>query len=139
MTIYSQFQTDPAKENDGVPIEYGLNDDGTVPTFVISRTNRNNKIYAAAVDRETKPIRRMLDSGNLPPAQADKVYLKIFVKSILKGWTNVYGKDNQLLPYNEENAMILMQDLPDLYDELQDASKRVANFRLESLEVEAKN
>ena len=43
--LFKQFKTNSTKEVEGVEIEFpeAQNDDGTVPTFVISRMGKSNK------------------------------------------------------------------------------------------------
>ena len=40
MSLFDQFETDTAKEIEGVPVKYAPNKDGTVPTFFLSRMGK---------------------------------------------------------------------------------------------------
>ncbi len=59
--LFKQFKTNSAKETEGVEIEFpeAQNDDGTVPTFIISRMGKSNKAYSPRCrPRDRAPARR---------------------------------------------------------------------------------
>ena len=45
MSLSKQFETNKAKEVEGVALQYGENSDGTIPTFWLSRMSRANQQY----------------------------------------------------------------------------------------------
>lgn len=140
MSLFKQFKMDPTKENEGVLITYGPNDDGSIPTFRIARRSGNNQRYAKSLMQESQPYRRMIDLGVLPQATSEKVFRRVFCSSVLLGWENVQDDETkQLIPFNIDNAMHLMQALPDLYDDLVAQSTNIALFRLTEVEDAAKN
>lgn len=146
MSLRKQFETNTAKEVDGVAIEFGENDDGTRPTFWISRMSRANQQYTKTLETVTRPYRRQMDLGTLANDVAEKLFLEVFVKTILKGWDNVKlsdvtgdSNDEGFAPFNVENATKLMKGLPELYDDLQAQAKSAALFKDESIAAETKN
>ena len=138
MSLHTQFATNETKEIEGVMVQYGANKDGTIPTFKLSRMGRSNKKYTKALDAATKPFRRQLDLGTMDAATSERIFMEVFVITVLTCWYDVQVKD-LTVNYNKENAMNLMKELPELYDDLQEKAKSAALFRDEAVEEEAKN
>lgn len=138
-SLYKTYKTDAEKEIKGVEITFEPNEDGTVPTFIISRIAESNKEYTKALDAATKPYRRQMQLGTLPKAKDKAIFLDVFVSTIVLGWSNVQGEDGQNIPFNKANAIKLFTDLPDLLTELQVQASDAALFRVTALEDEAKN
>lgn len=138
MSLYSQFATNQGKEVDGVLVQYGPNSDGTVPTFKLSRMGKSNKRYAKALDAATKPYRRQLELGTMDQATSERVFMEVFVTTVLLSWDDVEIQGEKAA-FNKANAIKLLTDLPELYDDLQEKAKSAALFRDEALEIEAKN
>ena len=94
MGLYSQFKTSSQKELDGIAIEFpeAQNEDGSIPTFVISRMGRSNKAYAKALEAETRPFRRQVELGTMKNEVAEEIFLRVFVGNVLKGWQHVEGR-----------------------------------------------
>uniref|UniRef100_A0AAU6VZZ5 Tail assembly chaperone n=1 Tax=Pseudomonas phage Pavpe01 TaxID=3138545 RepID=A0AAU6VZZ5_9VIRU len=146
MSLSNQFATDTAKEVDGVVIQYGQNDDGSIPGFHISRMSRANVRYTKALEVATRPYRRQIELGTLANDIAERVFTGVFVDSVLKGWENVAlsdvtgdASDTGYAPFNRANALALFGRLPELYEDLQNQAKSAAMFKDEQLEDEAKN
>lgn len=139
MSLFKQFATNKEAEQDGIWVEYGPNDDGTIPGFKIARAGKSNKKWAKAVERATKPHRRAMQLETLDNAVAEKLMQGVFIESILIDWRNVQGKDGKPLQLSKQNATDLFDALPELYDDLNDKANKVAIFREEALENEAKN
>lgn len=139
MSIFAQFETNKEAEKKGAAVTYAANDDGTIPTFYVSRMSRSNKNYLKALDRNAKPHRRSIDLETIKPEVADSINLKVFVDSILLGWENIKNKDGEIIQFNKENAISLFESLPDLYDDLSERARKASTFRDEEIEEEAKN
>ena len=139
MSLFKQFETNKTAEQDGIWVEYGPNEDGTVPGFKIARAGKSNKKWAKAIERATKPHRRLMELGTLDNAVAEKLMRGVFVEAILIDWRNVRDKDGKELQLNKVNAENLFEALPELYDDLNDKANKAAMFRDEALETEAKN
>ena len=139
MSLFEQFETDNAKEIEGVPVKYAPNADGTIPTFYLSRMGKANKKYSKALDKVTKPYARQMQLGTLAEETAEDMFRGVFVKTVLKGWENIRGKDGLELEFTPENAADLFKKLPDLYDDLQEKARSAALFREEINEADAGN
>lgn len=139
MSLHSQFKTDATLENAGIAIQYGPNDDGSVPEFVISRTGKSNKKYTKALEAATKPYRRQIDLGTMNNDLAEKLFMGVFIDTILKSWSNVQDEKGKDIAFTKQAAIKLFSELPELYDDLQDKSKNAGLFREADLEDDAKN
>lgn len=139
MGLYSNYKTDVNKEVNGVPVEFGTNDDGTVITFILSRMGASNKQYVKALEAAQKPFRRQIQLGTLPQETNERIFREVFANTVLKGWVNVRDENEQDLPFNFVNAIKVLTDLPDLYDDLFRQANTIDLFRSEALEEDAKN
>lgn len=139
MSLYAQFQTNTNKELNGVNVEFAPNADKTVPSFLISRQGKSNKAFAKAIEAATRPYRRQIELKTMDPEKAEDIFMDVFIATVLKDWSNVHDKSGSPLPFHPQTARKLFIELPDLYDDLQTASKDAALFRDEELESEAKN
>ena len=139
MSLIKQFKTDEKKETEGIPITYAPNADGTVPTFFIRRSGPSNPKYVKALERETAPYRRLLELGTLDPKVSEKIMRRVFCLSVLVKWENVQNQKDEVIPYSFESAISLFEFLPELYFDLHDQSTKLASFRLEMQESDAKN
>lgn len=146
MSLSAQFKTDETKESNGVPIRLAPNDDGSVPTFYVSRMGKTNKDYMKALERAIRPVQTRIDRKTLPREESEAILLDVFVKHVLKNWENVEladvtgnADDKGFAPYNPANAKKLFDRLPDLYDDLTQQANEAANFRDAELEDSAKN
>lgn len=153
MSLSASYKTNAKKETEGVRVVKGINDAAVTETnkgeiaFNLSRSGKANKRYSSLLDNLTKPHRRAIDLETLAPAVADQLFMAAFIGGCLNGWENVPLSDvtgdaadaDKLAPFSKANAEKLFVRLPELYDDLVADSKRVALFRDEALEIEAKN
>lgn len=139
MSLYKSYSTDSAKEQNGVPIEFEANDDGTIPTFIVSRMGETNKEWSKALRIATKPYQRQMQLGVLPAEKDASIFLEVFAGTIVKDWSNVQDENGNVIPFSKANAIKVFTDLPDLYSILQKQAADAALFRKDVLEAEAKN
>ena len=141
MSLYKQFATNSEKEMEGVEVQMteAENEDGSIPTFVVSRMGKSNKRYSKALEAATRPYRRQIELGTMNNDKAEEIFMGVFVDTVLKGWKNVRDENGAELPFNKQSATKLFKDLPEVYERLQEEAKLSANFREASLEEETKN
>lgn len=139
MSLYAAYKTDTSRENQGARIVKGSNEDGTEIVFIVARTGKSNTTYKLASERAFKPHRAAIKGGNLSNDTAENLLLDLFCGHLLKGWENVRDEQGADFPFNETNAKKLMTDLPDLYQELVEASNNVSLFLDSNREADAKN
>lgn len=141
MSLYKQFATNTEKEIEGIEVQMteAENEDGSIPTFVVSRMGKSNKRYSKALEAATRPYRRQIELGTMNNDKAEEIFLGVFVDTVLKGWKNVRDETGADMPFTKQTATKLFKDLPEVYERLQEEAKLSANFREASLEEEAKN
>ena len=95
MSLYKQFATNSEKEMEGVEVQMteAENEDGSIPTFVVSRMGKSNKRYSKALEAATRPYRRQIELGTMNNDKAEEIFMGVFVDTVLKGWKNVRGED----------------------------------------------
>lgn len=146
MSLKDQFATNAAKEAEGVQVQYGANDDGSIPSFTLSRMAKSNKKYSKALEAATRPYRRQIELGTMNNDVAERLFMGVFVDTVLKSWDNIKlsdvtgnESDNGFAPLTKENAISLFNNLPEMYEDLQEKAKSASLFREEVIEEEAKN
>ena len=151
MSLYKLFKTDENLEAAGVHIEYGtaVRDGKEVPVRIkIARAGGANTSFQKALEKATKPYRKALQTGLIDPKLADKIYKEVFASTVVLGWENVAfpvmdeaGKvvGEEYLPFNQENALRLFEDLPDLFQDLREQAQNVSIFRQDVLENDLGN
>jgi len=141
MSLFKQFATDSKKEIDGIEVKFyeAENDDGSIPTFIVSRMGKSNKRYAKALEQATRPHRRQIALETFSNEKGEEIILNVFAETVVIGWSNVLDRNGIVIEYSKENAVKLLTELPELYARLQEEASLVVNFRNEMLEEEAKN
>ena len=109
-------------------MEHATNDDGTIPTFIISRMGPSNPHYRKDLNAAMEPHKRKRELGTLSNEVAEKVLREVFCRTILKGWHNVQNESGEAINFTPEAAAKLMEELPDLYAELSNEAATMANF-----------
>ncbi len=139
MSLYAQFETDNSLEREGILLEYGVNKAGKPITIRIARAGGANTAFTKQIDIRTKPVRRQIQNETIERAMIDRILRETYASSVVLGWENVEDKDGKPLPFNRDNCLQLFEDLPDLFADIQEQSQRVALFRAEVREADAKN
>ncbi|WVW77404.1 tail assembly chaperone [Stenotrophomonas phage vB_SmaS_Bhz59] len=134
--LYAQYKTDPKLEVGGIFIDVGKNSKGEDTRFKIARAGGSNVQFQKALERETKPYKRAIQTKTLSDALAHTIYLRAFVAGVLLGWEGVEDENNQPLQFTFDNALKLFTDLPDLFAQLKEDASDVSLFREEVLEAD---
>ncbi len=140
-SLHKRYKTDSSKETMGhaVKFENDANPDGTIPTFYVGRMGGANVEFTKAFDRESKPHRRQMELGILPPELDKAIFRKVFCNAVLKNWENIYDEDGNKLEFNAAVADKFFEGLPDLLADLTKEAQNLENFKAYQLEAEAKN
>lgn len=118
----SLFKTDTKMEKDGIDFEVGTS------KFRLSRFGgMNSPQVKAKMALYYKPHARAVENDTLSVEKENEILAKVFVKSCLKGWTNVVI-DGQEAPYSEEVAIKLFTALPELLKKLMSYASDPKNF-----------
>lgn len=145
MSLKNRYGSNPSKENDGVLIPFGYNEDGTEIGFKLRRLWKYNKKYGKAFEEKMRAYHN-IDITLLPEGTASTILEESFIEGILVDWQNVLlsdvtGKDSDkgFAPFSVENAKLLFANNKGIYDDLYDAAQSIANFKDVELKAKAKN
>lgn len=139
MSLYKQFKTSPELEQKGILLELGETADGRSICIRIGRSGGSNKRFLKAVEAKTRPYRAQIRNGTLDPEVDARITREVYAETVVLGWENVQDEEGNDLPFNRANCLKIMEDLPDLFAEIQQQSQRVALFREEVLDGDAGN
>lgn len=133
MSIYSAFKTDKQLEETGIWLNYG---DFKIK---IARAGGSNKRFENSCKNRLKGYERALQIGALSNDKANELMQEIYAESVILDWEGVKDEDGNTLEYNKENVLKVLKDLPELFKDLEDNSKKIALFRQDILEKDLKN
>ena len=142
--LYNQFQTDTNLETKvGIDLLY------EDVFFTVKRAGGHNELYQQALRRLTRPVSRQLAQDTLPDDDYVLIMRRAYAQAIIMNWgtiqedgTRVFtieDKDGNPMPFSEENFLKLMEDLPDLWDAIQEACSKVSNFRRDMIKVDGEH
>lgn len=135
-------ETDPTKERDGVPLDFG---DYRV---TLRRQGGANDRYGIELEREMKPHRAALNAGVLPQAKVDEITFRAFARACVarwetllspEGWKDGIDMRGTLVPCNEENLVAVFKALPGVFLDLREAARGEQLYRLAQREDDAGN
>lgn len=139
MSLYSQFKTDNTLERNGIVLEYGENAEGKPISIRIARAGGANSHYTKLIEARVKPYRRQIQNETIERTMVEKLLREVYAEAVVLGWENVTDAQGNDLPFTVQNCVKLFEDLPDLFQDIQDQSHRAALFREDILEQDAKN
>jgi hypothetical protein len=137
--LYSKFKTNAKLEKDGIPVEYVQNSKGKPVTFIVARAGGANSEYESRLRAALKPYRRALQMETMEDSLLKKILKTVFIQTCIKDALNLEDENNEPLAFTEENVLKVLNDLPDIYDDLLDVSGKANVYRDQILEADAKN
>lgn len=146
-------ETDPAKERDGVPLDFGDH------RVTLRRQGGANDRYELALDRLTKPFRAALRAGVLPKEKEEELVMQAFAEGCVAHWETLnstlpgYDKERngapafvdgidhrgKLVPFSAENALVVYKALRGVFLDHREGARGEQLFRLEQREDDAGN
>lgn len=137
--LFTQFKSDPELEKSGIVLLYGKNSKNQNIEFKIARAGGSNTQYLKALDIESKPYRRLIQNETMDRDVGQEIMRKVFAKAVLKGWSGVEDENGESIEFSVANAIKLFEDLPDLFNDIQEQAQKGALYRADIRELEAKN
>ena len=134
MNTYEAFLNSDAFEKDGVELDL----DG-VGVFQIARAGGSNRQYTKRLERILNPHRRAIQSKTLSNEKADALLAQAYAETVVLSWTGVSGRDGEELPFNKENCMQLLIDLPDLFTVIKETAENESLYRATVIEDDSGN
>lgn len=148
MSLRSNYKTDRKLEAEGKWIKIGFNADLKKDIRIkLARAGGANPAHTKAMEEFYEPVQADLAAGKLSQEQQQEISRKIFVKADLKDWEGVTkydltGKEEDRLTeikYTQADALALFEEMPDLFDNWESRSLRMATFLESAKEEAAKN
>lgn len=130
--VFKTFGSDASLEQSGVWVEI----EGK--RFKIARAGGSNLEFAKAMRKKIGPFQRAIQNDRMDEIIARKLVREVFVDTVLKNWEGVEGPDGPI-PYSKENALMLLEKLPNLMFLLQQKAEQFETFQQEEIEDDAKN
>lgn len=122
---FEEYRTDPDYEaGQGIDLKFP---GGVIIT--IHRAGGANKKYNRTRDRVFKPYRRKLQNGTMGLDEMDDLMKDIYAESVIIGWEGVKGEDGAIVPFSKQSARDLLDELPAVWEEIQEAADRLGNFQ----------
>ncbi len=147
-SMFSQFETSPKLETEGINVDYG---DFKV---VVAHAGGTNKKFISLMEAETKPFRRLIQSGAIEQRKLEEIFYKVYTKTIILNWfiktgeteeggviweQGINKKGGGKLEFNYENVMLTFKLLPNLFLDIKRIAEDIAMYKAEGLEDDAKN
>jgi hypothetical protein len=139
MSLYKQFETDTSVERDGLWLAYGQNSKKQPIEIKIARAGGSNEAYLKKLEAKFKPFKRLIQNDALDRPIYEKLVRETYAETVLLDWKGVEDRDGNDMVFSKENALTLLNDLPDLYADILEQSTKAALFRKELREADAKN
>lgn len=130
INLYAKYGSDKTKEQKGVP--FFIDKDSDTYISVARWTNRNIAHSKAQAELSKNLI-------GVDEVDAENARKRVFIEHLVTGWNNITDKDGKDLPFTTENAIALLEDLPDLADELFAFSLQRENYAIDGVEEITKN
>lgn len=133
-SIYEKFATDKKAEQQGITLDYG---DGL--EIQIARAGGSNIKFEKTVQAKMRKYGLQAKHDLLEPEQMREVMREVLAETVVLGWKGVTNREGTELEFSRENCIQLFKDLPDLFEDVLEQSRKAALFKAEILEGEAKN
>lgn len=131
--VHKLFKTDSKLETEGIFLDYGKF------KIRIARAGGSNKAYMRQIEKKSRPFRRAIQQEMLENEVAMKLMREIYAETVVIGWEGITDAEGKTLPFSKENCLKLFDELPDLFADVMDQSNKLALFREDIREEEAKN
>lgn len=132
--IYDKFKTNKAAEQEGIILDYG---DGQ--TIKIARAGGSNIRFEKAAQAKMRKFGLQAKHDLLEPEQMRTIFREVLAETVVLGWTGFTDEEGKPLSFSKENVVKVFTDLPDLFDDVLEQSRKASLFKENILEDEAKN
>ena len=130
INLYAKYGSDRQKEKTGVP--FYIDKDSNTYINVARWTSRNLEFSKAQAEVT-------LQMADVDEDQREEARMRVFARHLITGWNNIIDKEGNDLPFSPDNAVMLLEDLPDLTQLLFNFSLDRANYGLDGFETATKN
>lgn len=137
--LFKTFKADENLEKSGVVLQYGTNSKNQPIEFRIARAGGSNVRYTKVLEHKAKPYRRMMQQDSLDRKISDRIMREVYAETVILSWSGVEDENDNDIPFNQENVIKVLTDLPDLFTDIQEQANKLALFRAADLSEDAKN
>jgi len=132
--IYEKFATDKKLEQSGIVLDYG---DGL--ELRIARAGGSNVKFEKVVQQKMKKYDRLVKNDLLDPSQMREVMREVLAETVVLGWSGVTDREGKVIAFSKDACIQLFKDLPDLFDDVLDQSRKANLFKESVQEANAGN
>lgn len=143
MNAYEMYSADKSKETGGIWLDFGSF------RIKVARAGGSNVAFAKCVEEKTRPYRRAIDQGVMDPKRGDELLAEVFAEVIVLDWQvkkddgelvqGMHTPEGDIAPFTRDNVKNVFIDLPELFQQVQNETAKLANFRKEAVKAEGKN
>ncbi len=137
------YSSNSEKETAGVWVFPAGEGDGS-PAFKIARAGGANKAFEVEQMKALRPYQKLIQANSKKPSAEVMDLIKkttkdTFIKTCLLDWRNVKNSKGETVPFSKEKAKAMLEQLPELYEELLGQSQALATFQDDEIEADAGN
>lgn len=136
---YKEYGTDKNLEKNGVLyVHEPKTEEYPAQCFVLARAGGSNTKFLKAADKAFRPHRKK-GIENIDPFLMRSLMVQVFAETIVLDWEGVFDREDNEMPYSQDNVVKLFTDLPDLFDVIQEQASSLNNYLLDEVESDVKN
>ncbi len=141
MKLRDRYATDKNVEKTGVWYSITDEDEKEICAFRIARAGGANTSHTTAIDRLTKPHRRAIARDLFSVTRMAKISRQAFVAACLLDWRGEIGfaDGTEAGAFSKKSAEQLLEEMPDLADDLILFAMSPTAFRADIRECESEN
>lgn len=133
------FATDTSVEKEGIWVVYGPNANGEQIEIRIARAGGANKLFASRHEALTRPYRRLIQADQMDKDTMEGLMRKLYAETVVRDWRGVLDEEGNAIPFSAAAVEEQFTAYPDLFSDVVDNSTKVALYREEIREADAKN
>ena len=131
--MYEGFETDPKREQDGAWLDYGSY------RVRIARAGGANKNYQKALERLSRKYRHSIKAETMSTEMQEDLLRKVYAQTVILAWETKVNDEfvagieqrdsDELLPVTPANIIQTLENLPPLFEDIQEQAKGIALWR----------
>lgn len=133
------FATDQTVEKEGIWLKYGANDLGEPLEIRIARAGGANKVFASRHEVLTKPYRRLIQADQMDKVVMEGIMRQLYAETVVRDWRGVIDEEGNEIAFSVDAVVEQFELYPELFSDIVDNSMKVALYREEIREADAKN
>lgn len=142
MSLYKAYKTDTNLETAGVTFELSGN------RVKMARAGVGNPDFGLSMTKKTAPYRRQIAQGSMDPKEELRILREVYADVIILDWEvkrgdewqrGIEAEDGSILPFTKDNVCKTLENLPELFVELQALASNAAHYKAEERKEDAGN